>query len=64
MVVVELSATGGLVRGAVGIEAEERVVLALRFGDDPVELPATYGKRDGSGTPVEKPPVAVGRPHR
>ncbi len=31
---------------------------------DPVELPATYGKRDGSGTPVEKPPVAVGRPHR
>jgi DNA gyrase subunit A len=31
---------------------------------DPVELPATYGRRDGSGTPVDKPPVAVGRPHR
>ena len=31
---------------------------------DPVELPVTYGRRDGSGTPVEKPPVAVGRPHR
>ena len=31
---------------------------------DPVELPMTYGKRDGSGTPVDKPPAAVGRPHR
>jgi DNA gyrase subunit A len=31
---------------------------------DPVELPATYGRRDGSGTPVERPPAAVGRPHR
>jgi DNA gyrase subunit A len=37
---------------------------AAATSGDPVELPATYGKRDGSGTPVEKPPVAVGRPHR
>ncbi len=32
---------------------------------DPVELPATYGRRDGSGTPlVDRPLTAVGRPHR
>jgi DNA gyrase subunit A len=37
---------------------------AAAASGDPVELPATYGKRDGSGTPVEKPPAAVGRPHR
>jgi DNA gyrase subunit A len=37
---------------------------AAAASGDPVELPATYGRRDGSGTPVEKPPVAVGRPHR
>jgi DNA gyrase subunit A len=32
-------------------------------GGEPVELPSSYGKRDGSGTPVPEPPVAVGRPH-
>jgi DNA gyrase subunit A len=37
---------------------------AAAASGDPVELPATYGRRDGSGTPVDKPPVAVGRPHR
>ncbi len=37
---------------------------AAAASGDPVELPATYGKRDGSGTPVDKPPAAVGRPHR
>ena len=36
---------------------------AAASGGDPVELPATYGKRDGSGTPVEKRPTAVGRPY-
>ena len=30
---------------------------------DPVELPPANGKRDGSGTPLEKPIAAVGRPH-
>ena len=29
---------------------------AAAASGDPVELPATYGRRDGSGTPVEKPP--------
>jgi DNA gyrase subunit A len=37
---------------------------AAAASGDPVELPATYGRRDGSGTPVEKAPTAVGRPHR
>jgi DNA gyrase subunit A len=36
---------------------------AAAAGGDPVELPATYGKRDGSGTPVDKRPTAVGQPH-
>jgi DNA gyrase subunit A len=31
---------------------------------EPVELPTTYGKRDGSGTPVDgAAPAAVGRPY-
>ena len=38
---------------------------AAAASGDPVELPATYGKRDGSGAPVlERAPAAVGRPHR
>jgi len=38
---------------------------AAAASGDPVELPATYGKRDGSGTPVlERPLADVGRPHR
>jgi len=37
---------------------------AAAHSGDPVDLPAAYGRRDGSGTPVEKPPTAVGRPHR
>jgi DNA gyrase subunit A len=37
---------------------------AAAASGDPVELPATYGRRDGSGTPVESPPTAIGRPHR
>jgi DNA gyrase subunit A len=36
---------------------------AAARGGDPVELPTTYGRRDGSGTPVTTPPVAGGRPH-
>ena len=36
---------------------------AAAAGGDPVELPSTYGKRDGSGTPVEAAPTSVGRPH-
>jgi DNA gyrase subunit A len=36
---------------------------AAAAGGDPVELPASYGKRDASGTPVDKRPTAVGRPH-
>ena len=37
---------------------------AASASGDPVDLPAAYGKRDGSGTPVDTPPAAVGRPHR
>ena len=38
---------------------------AAAASGDPVELPASYGRRDGSGTPVlDKAPSAVGRPHR
>ncbi|HWG93974.1 MAG TPA: DNA topoisomerase IV subunit A [Mycobacteriales bacterium] len=36
---------------------------AAASGGDPVELPTAYGKRDGSGTPVDKRPTAVGRPY-
>jgi DNA gyrase subunit A len=36
---------------------------AAAANGDPVELPPAVGKRDGSGTPVEKPLAAVGRPH-
>ena len=36
---------------------------AAAAGGDPVELPAAHGRRDGSGTPVEVPPAAVGRAH-
>ena len=64
-------ATGG-VRVQRLLSGEARLVLgwagpapawAAAAGGDPVELPAAHGRRDGSGTPVEKPPVAVGRPH-
>jgi DNA gyrase subunit A len=38
---------------------------AASSSGDPVELPANFGRRDGSGTPVvDKPLAAVGRPHR
>ncbi len=38
---------------------------AAATSGDPVELPAGYGRRDGSGSPVpDKPPAVVGRPHR
>ena len=37
---------------------------AASTSGDPVELPAAYGRRDSSGTPVDKPPAALGRPHR
>ena len=33
-------------------------------GGDPVELPPTYGRRDGSGSPLPTAVGAVGRPHR
>ncbi len=36
---------------------------ACARGGDPVPLPEAVGKRDGSGSPVETPPVAVGRAH-
>jgi DNA gyrase subunit A len=37
---------------------------AAGAGGEPVELPSTHGKRDGSGTPVEgAAPAAVGRPY-
>jgi len=37
---------------------------AAAASGDPVELPATYGRRDGSGAPVlDRPAAAVGRPH-
>jgi DNA gyrase subunit A len=64
-------ATGG-VRVQRMLTGEAQLVLgwagrgpawAAAAGGDPVDLPATYGRRDGSGTPVEKPPTAVGRPH-
>ncbi len=35
---------------------------AAATGGEPVELPAVHGRRDGSGSPVERPPVAVGQP--
>ena len=37
---------------------------AAGAGGEPVELPSTHGKRDGSGTPVDgAAPAAVGRPY-
>ena len=63
-------ATGG-VRVQRLLSGESRLVLgwagpapawAAASGGDPVELPATHGRRDGSGTPVERPLVAVGVP--
>jgi DNA gyrase subunit A len=36
---------------------------AAAANGDPVELPPANGKRDGSGTPLEKPLAAVGRAH-
>ncbi len=62
-------ATGG-VRVQRLLAGEARLVLgwagpapawAAAAGGDPVELPAAHGRRDGSGSPVEKAPVAVGR---
>jgi len=38
-------------------------VWAAAAGGDPVELPTSHGRRDGSGSPVATPPVAVGRPY-
>ncbi len=64
-------ATGG-VRVQRLLSGESQLVLgwagsapawAAAAGGDPVDLPATHGRRDGSGTPVETPPVAVGRAH-
>jgi len=64
-------ATGG-VRVQRMLAGEAQLVLgwagrgpawAAAAGGDPVDLPATYGRRDGSGTPVDKRPTAVGRPH-
>jgi DNA gyrase subunit A len=36
---------------------------AAAANGDPVDLPPATGKRDGSGTPVDRPVAAVGRPH-
>ena len=36
---------------------------AAAANGDPVELPPATGKRDGSGTPADKPIAAVGHPH-
>jgi DNA gyrase subunit A len=36
---------------------------AAAANGDPVELPSAGGKRDGSGTPSDKPIAAVGRAH-
>ena len=36
---------------------------AAAANGDPVELPPANGKRDGSGTPADKPIAAVGQPH-
>jgi DNA gyrase subunit A len=36
---------------------------AAGAGGEPVDLPTVMGKRDGSGTPVEAAPTAVGRPY-
>ncbi|HEU0101512.1 MAG TPA: DNA topoisomerase IV subunit A [Mycobacteriales bacterium] len=64
-------ATGG-VRVQRLLSGEARLVLgwagpspawAAAAGGDPVELPTEHGRRDGSGVPVDKPPVAVGRAH-
>jgi DNA gyrase subunit A len=35
---------------------------AATANGEPVDLPTTHGRRDGSGTPVDKPPTAVGTP--
>ena len=62
-------ATGG-VRVQRLLSGENRLVFgwagpapawAAASGGDPVELPAAGGRRDGSGTPVDRAPVAVGR---
>ncbi len=36
---------------------------AAAAGGEPVELPSATGKRDGSGSPVDKAPTAVGGPY-
>ncbi len=36
---------------------------AAAANGDPAELPPAVGKRDGSGSPVDKPVAAVGEPH-
>ncbi len=64
-------ATGG-VRAHRLLSGESHLVLgwagrgpawAADAGGSPVELPTTYGRRDGSGSPVTAPVTAVGRPH-
>ena len=64
-------ATGG-VRVQRLLSGESQLVLgwagpapawAAAAGGDPAPLPAAHGRRDGSGAPVEVPPVAVGRAH-
>jgi len=64
-------ATGG-VRVQRLLSGESQLVLgwagpapawAAAAGGDPVDLPPEHGRRDGSGTPVERPPVALGQPH-
>ncbi|MCW2668005.1 MAG: topoisomerase subunit, partial [Frankiales bacterium] len=64
-------ATGG-VRVQRLLSGEAQLVLgwagrtpawAAAAGGEPVDLPVQHGRRDGSGTPVDTPPVAVGHPH-
>jgi PilZ domain len=43
---LDLSATGALLRGAKGLEREERVRVVLPLGDAPVELPAVVHRQD------------------
>ena len=44
--VVSLSVTGALVRGATGVQIDERVALVLRLGAEEVELPAAVARLD------------------
>ncbi len=53
-----LSGEAVLVLGWAGVSP-----WAAAANGDPVDLPPATGKRDGSGTPLEKPLAAVGRAH-